>query len=62
MGLFPTHFDRKFVKIIKNITIFLAPYFGPYFPFVGLTYLSRATPGHESGMLVERDKLPTPQK
>ena len=31
MGLFPTHFDRRFSKIIKHITILLVPIFGPYF-------------------------------
>ena len=29
MRLFPTHFDRRFVKIIKNITICLVPILGP---------------------------------
>ena len=29
MGLFPTRFDRRFVNIIKNITVFLVPILGP---------------------------------
>ena len=29
MGLFPTHFDRRFVKIIKNVTVFVVPILGP---------------------------------
>ena len=29
MRLFPTHFDRRFVKNIKNITVFLVPILGP---------------------------------
>ena len=40
MGLFPTHFDRRFEKIIKRITVFLAPILGPYFgPLFGCPIL-----------------------
>ena len=39
MRVFPTHFNRRFGKIIEYITVFVGPYFrsylGPYFPFVG---------------------------
>jgi len=32
MEVFPTHFDRTFVKIIKHITGFGVPILGPMFP------------------------------
>ena len=39
MRVFPTHFNKRFEKHIKHITVLLVPilrpYVRPYFPFVG---------------------------
>ena len=32
MRVFPTHFNERFVKHIKNITVFWVPILGPIFP------------------------------
>ena len=55
MEVFPAHLDRKFVKIIKIITVFgfpiLGPILGPIFPLWALSHAIVGTCAYVPGIV-----------